>query len=185
MSADCITYHIDKDDRIVFLSESWKSFASNNMAGVLTKDYVLNKSIYDFVADEKIRHLYQMVLDRSRHEQKRIRLPFRCDSPDRRRYMAMEVFPLNADLLSMKSCMLKEELREPVSLLDTTIPRTDDYLTICSWCKRVRVSEDNWADVELAIEQLSLFDDSGLPKLSHGMCNDCYKNAIAEVNQQK
>jgi len=185
MSTNCITYHIDSSDRIIYLSESWQEFAVDNMAGILTSEYVLNRSIFDFFADEKVKHLYKMLIDRSRTEQVKLRLPFRCDAPDRRRYMAMEVYPLNSDVLVLRSCILREENRESIALLDESIDRSDEFLTICSWCKRVKLSDDDWREVEEAIESLRLFDDSVLPRLSHGMCSECFENARKELEQHR
>lgn len=181
MSTDCITYHIDKNDRIVFLSHEWHSFAGNNRAEVLTSENVLNKSIYDFLADGKVKHLYELLIQRSRNEQVHIRLPFRCDSPDTRRYMAMEVFPLANGFIAFRSCTLREEKREPVLLLDISMHRSNDVLTICSWCKRVKDDENCWCEVEEAIQRMSLFNKNLLPELSHGMCTDCYENALIEL----
>lgn len=181
MPADCITYHIDEEDRIVYISEKWHSFASDNMAGVLTSEYVLNKPVYDFVADSKVKHLYKMLIQRARNECVHLRLPFRCDSPDTRRYMAMEVFPLDKGLVAFKSCVLREEKREHIPLLDPDTSRSDEIVTICSWCKRVRCPDDNWLEVEVAIEKMKLFQKQQLPDLSHGMCADCYEAAKLEL----
>jgi len=183
MSADCITYHINAENKIVFISEQWHPFARDNMAGVLTSEHVLNKSIFDFVQDSKVKHLYKMLIERSRNEQIAVRLPFRCDSSDTRRYMAMEVYPVENGLIAFRSCILREEKRDSVRLLETDIKRTDDILTICSWCKRVNSNDGTWLEVELAIEKLKLFDENELPMLSHGMCADCYENVKKELQK--
>lgn len=182
MSEDCIVYHIDDQNRIVHVSDHWQSFADENAACTLTEDAVLNRSIFDFLSDQKVKHLYKMLIDRARNEKVRIRLPFRCDSPNKRRYMAMEVYPLDNGMIVMKSYTLKEETREPVALLDSELQRISDFITICSWCKRVRDNKEHWLEVEDAVEQMGMFDESALPQLSHGMCNDCYEKARTELD---
>lgn len=182
MNAGCIVYHIDDQDRIVYVGDHWQSFAEENAACALTEEAVLNRSIYDFLADEKVKHLYRMLIERARHEKVRVCLPFRCDSPNKRRYMAMELYPLDNGLIVMESYTLKEETREPVPLLDTELQRISDFITICSWCKRVRDDQNRWLEVEEAVRQMQMFDDNALPQLSHGMCNDCYDKARTELD---
>lgn len=88
--------------------------------------------------------------------------------------MLMEIIPLEDESTGFKSCVVREEARDPVKLLDIDIDRSDEFLTICSWCKRIRVDKKNWVEVEQAIEQLGLFGASLLPQLSHEMCPRCY-----------
>ena len=185
MSKNCITYHIDKEHRIIFLSDEWQSFANENKASFLTADTVINKSIFEFIADGECKHLYQMIVDRSRKEQVEMRLSFRCDSPDKRRFMSMEVFPLKDEAIGIKSCILREEIRDPVLLMSTGIDRTDEILLICSWCKKVKTDENKWVEVEEAIEQMGLFGASSFPKLSHGMCPACSGEVRKELANRR
>lgn len=184
MTTDCITYHINDENKVVYISENWQSFAVENMAGILNAENVLKKSIFDFVADDNTRHLYHMLFERVRSTPVSIEFPFRCDSPDRRRYMAMEIFPLQDGLIALKSCTVREELREAVLLLDPRTERTDEYLTICGWCKKVYVNEE-WVEVESAMELLHLLGENKLPNLSHGMCDDCYERINQQLNPVK
>ena len=107
MNKHCITYHINKEQRIVFLNDDWNKFAIKNKGGHLTSDTVLNKSIFMFISDESCRHLYQMLIDRCRKQQEALKLSFRCDSPERRRFMSMEVIPLENESTGFKSCVVK------------------------------------------------------------------------------
>ncbi|WP_455375017.1 hypothetical protein [Kaarinaea lacus] len=181
MTADCIIYHINNDDKIVHLSENWQAFANNNMVGILSAENVLNKSVFDFIADENTRQLYKMLFNRVRSERVSVQLPFRCDSPVKRRYMSMEISPLDDSLIVLKSCVLREKIREAVLLLDPDIERTDDYLTICGWCKKVKVN-DGWVEVESAMKLLNLVGESRLPNLSHAICDDCHESLQRELS---
>ena len=146
----------------------------------------VNIAIYLFelayvdVSDIKCMHLYEKLINRSRQQQKAIRFPFRCDAPDRRRFMEMEIYPLDKNATGFKSCIVREEMREPVLLLDIESDKSDEILVICSWCKKVKIDESNWAEAERAIEALELFNVPLLPQLSHGMCSSCYENMQSE-----
>lgn len=175
MNKHCVTYHIDKEQRIVFLNDNWNLFANSNSGGHLTSNTVLNKTIFTFISDESCRHLYQMLIQRCRKKQKVIKLSFRCDSPETRRFMLMEIIPLENESIEFKSCIVKEVSRDPVKLLYMNVDRSDEFVKICSWCKRVRVNENNWVEVEDAIEKMGLFSVQVLPQLTHGMCQKCYE----------
>ena len=79
----------------------------------------------------------------------------------------------------------REDERKRISLLDPLVNRTDEYLVMCSWCKRVDVA-GNWLDVEVAAKQLELFNETSLPQITHSICNDCYlldatRNSLSKV----
>ena len=181
MKSDCITYHINDEDKIVYLSEEWGSFANENMAGILSAGNVLNKSIYEFIADDNSRQLYALLFQRVRNQPVSVQFPFRCDSPEKRRYMVMEIYPVENGLLALKSCIVREEIRQAVLLLDRNIERTAEYLKICGWCKKVDVN-GVWMEAEPALKSLGLLGETRLPNLSHGMCDDCYENIRKELH---
>lgn len=180
MTADCIIYHIDNDDKIVHLSEGWQTLADNNLAGMPTAENVLNKPVFDFIADENTRQLYKMLFRRVRSEQVSLQFPIRCDSPDKRRYLLMHVYPLENGVIVLESCTQREEIREAVLLLDSGVERTNEYLPICSWCKKINVNDD-WMEVESATQLLNLVGKSRFPNLSHCICDDCYENVKKEL----
>ena len=181
MTANCVEYHINKENKLIGLGDGWDSFAVDNKASQIQADRVLNRSLFDFVNDSYCRHIYDMVISRVWQTQKPVNFPFRCDAPDRRRYMQMEVAYIDADSLCFRSCITREESRGPILLLDTEIPRTDEVVVICSWCKKIRVVDETWLEVEDGIAQLGLFNAGPQPGLSHGMCNACYENTSEEL----
>ena len=180
MDSNCITYHIDKHNRIVHLSDEWDLFAITNKANHLTRNIVLNRNLNDFITDAKCQHLYEMLIDRSRKNNEIIKFPFRCDSPKYRRFMSMDIIPLEDESISFKSCIESEEPREAVLLLDPDTVRSNEFIIICSWCKKIKLYEDCWVEVEEAINKLDLFGEHLLPGLSHGICPNCYENAKNE-----
>jgi hypothetical protein len=178
MDENCITYQIDKENRLIFLSDEWYPFAQQNKAAHLTREMVLNKSMFVFVTDRQCQHLYQILIENAKQSKRILKFHFRCDSPDRRRFMRMEIFACADESLFFKSCLLREELREPVLLLDADANRSDEFLIICSWCKKVMIDAQEWAEVEAAIEKLELFNTEKLPGLSHGICPKCYEEIL-------
>ena len=40
-------------------------------------------------------------------------------------------------------------------------------------CKKVKIKDTNWQEVEEAVNYLKLFEKNKLPMLTHGICPNC------------
>lgn len=166
-----IVYRIDADDRIVFVNDQWDRFAGSNGGDDVLSSVVLGRSLWGYINGLTTRQIYRQILDRTRAGTAVV-YPLRCDSPDRRRLLEMNVRLADGGAVEFRSRTLSEEPRSALGLLDRRQPRTDDLLAVCSWCEKVRVA-GRWVDVEDAIAALALFQQSELPSLTHGMCQTC------------
>jgi hypothetical protein len=178
-------YRIDHKRRIDYVNDAWLDFATENGVSELRREDVIQKSIWSFIADRETEHIFQVILDKIRKDREPVQLPFRCDSPMRRRFMCMEISALTDSRIQFRSWILREEFRPPVSLLDPSIPRSEEVLAMCSWCKKVRVSGTDWQEVEEAVETLGLFDTAHLPKFTHTICQPCADIFWAKVEAGK
>jgi hypothetical protein len=115
--------------------------------------------------------LYRSILARVRWQQAELELPYRCDSPDRRRRMLIRLKPLPSSHIEFSSSVLHEEKRPRVDLLDPRVERSDAMLRMCSWCNRAHAG--GWVDVEEAVRVPGLFERAALPRLTHGLCDAC------------
>jgi len=178
--ATLFSYIIDANNLVTMVSKEWLRFAQENSATHLTQNSILGKPLFDFIADAETRHLYQMVINKVRRSGVSLTVPFRCDAPALRRFMQLVITPLQNQHLQFVGEILREEPRVPVLLLDNHSARSDQFLTICSWCKRVKVL-DNWLEVETAVSELGLFNDTLLPRLTHGMCQNCKESILSRA----
>jgi hypothetical protein len=87
----------------------------------------------------------------------------------------------------MTNCGITYQIdsREPVRLLDADCDRNDEFVTICGWCKKVRLEDLSWVEVEEAVQQLRIFDALSLPRLSHGMCEPCHDEQIRALHLEE
>ncbi len=177
-------YRLDSKDRIQFVDPRWLEFARDNDSSGLRRETVLGRPLWDFIAGAETRHLYERVFTAVRQDHRARDLPFRCDAPDRRRHMRLVVSPLEDDALDIEAHLDREETRPSVGLLEPGRPRNDELLKICSWCKQVLVSEDEWAEVEVAVERLHLFEADSLPQLTHGICEPCHSRMMADFESR-
>ena len=95
----------------------------------------------------------------------------------------MTILPLPGRHLELHNRIIRLEDTEYNPLLDESGDRSEDLLTICSWCKQVKADENRWLDSDELIRETDLFASSQLPKLTHGMCPTCFdmvRKAIAD-----
>lgn len=176
-------YRIDQECNISSLSSNWLSFALDNEGGEKNVPaVVLGKPLWNFISGEETRHLYQIILKEVRSNNKSFQLPFRCDSPDMRRYLQLSVIPLEGGSIEFQSRILRTEPRENIRLLEKNIARSEDFLLMCSTCKRVKVADFLWEETDRAITVLKLFENERLPQITHGMCPVCFEAAIQELH---
>lgn len=163
---------VDANDVLTDVNDHWLRFAQQNDAPHLTRQVVIGHSLWDFIAGFETPHLYKLMMQQVRQSQRRLVFTYRCDSPNFRRYMQMEIVPLAHQGLEYRNYLLREEPRDRVRLLDPTIGRNQELLMMCSWCNRVHC-DNVWLPVEDAVKTLGLFALSELPQITHGICPDC------------
>ena len=96
-------YCIDRNDLISSVNRAWLAFARENQAPELSAEGVLHKSLWDFIAYAEVRYLYGMLLNKVRATKLPVCVPFRCDSPARRRFMKLEIIPLKQKRIKFSS----------------------------------------------------------------------------------
>lgn len=174
-------YHIDHADQITDVDNEWLDFAARNGAPELTRDHVLNKELWQFVSDPDTQLIYRMLFDAVRTKLRPISVTYRCDSPMLRRYMELTCLPRPKLGIELRSCIIREEPRPRAPILDREQPRSDEVATLCAWCKRYKVSEFDWREIDDAVTQLEFFSSPKLPQLSHGMCPTCHVAKLKEI----
>ena len=111
-----------------------------------------------------------MLFDSARRQQSPLSVPLRCDAPELRRHLELTIVPEADGHLTIRSRTLQTKPRELVPLLDNQSERSNEFITMCSWCKKVEV-EGEWCEVEEAADRLGLLVE--VPHLTHGMCLPC------------
>jgi len=176
-------YRIDGDNVIIGVSDNWLSFAEKNGGdGRCHPNRVVGMSLLDFVQDMETVHLYEIIIEKVRKTGKPAKFPFRCDSPGTRRFMELVVIPREGGGVELASRAIRTEPRPLVRLLEDDAERSEDFLRVCSMCKKVALSEDRWVEAEEAVTALGLFEKDRMPQLTHGICPACYARAMAELD---
>jgi len=87
--------------------------------------------------------------------------------------MSLTIHRRRGGTLEMVSDLIRSEARDVVRLLDADTPRNTDLLALCSWCRKVRLAEERWEEVETAISKLGIFEQIEFPDITHGICPSC------------
>jgi hypothetical protein len=168
-----VTYHIDHDNRIVYLrEEGWTSFARRNQGKGLEPESMIGESLSYSISDPITYRIYLTLIRAVRRSQRARNISFRCDSPDARRVMDMRIFPVMSDGVGFKCELVKLEPRSRLHLLDHDTPRSRDRMAMCSWCKKVESVPFEWIEAEVAERRL-LRDGGPLPEVVHKTCPTC------------
>ncbi|MBN2337749.1 MAG: hypothetical protein JXP48_04340 [Acidobacteria bacterium] len=183
MSGDVLIYSIDGVDTIAGVDANWRSFAEDNCwRSGCGPEEVVGRSLWDFIQDYETRFLYQELFRRLRAGRRCPPLPFRCDSPAEKRFLELSFEPLPEGGIELGSRTVRTERREPVPLLEAGTPRSGESITICSMCKKIRVAEEEWAEIEEGLALLGIFAGDAMPWLSHGLCPACYRSAVESMD---
>ena len=115
------SYFIDADDVLVSVDEEWLAFAKENAAPELTRGRVIGRPLWDFVEGERTRELYRELYERVRSRLTRLSVPFRCDAPDRYRFMRLELEPAAAGAIGCTGVLVREQTRVYLPILDQVL----------------------------------------------------------------
>lgn len=169
-----VRYRVDAMDRLVAFDDPWDAFAIANGAPELAGGAVTGWKLWAFIAEADTRSLHKALLARVRADGAVTALPFRCDSPELRRFMEMDLVPLADGAVEYRCRTLRTEARAPVAALDPARRgQPEAFIRMCSWCKQVEVAPGRWDEVEAAIRHLRLFDETPPPGVTHGICDTC------------
>ena len=168
-----ITYQIDPAGRILSVGPAWDDFARNNQGAFLTASQVVGHALWDYISDSTTRQLYRSLVERVHGDVPEVQFTFRCDSPTRRRLLQMKMTPGEQDSTLFTVLPISFVDRDLVPFLAAEVVRSGDHLRMCSWCKRVPLTEQSWVEVEEAVERMAMFRTSEIPAITHGICPRC------------
>lgn len=181
MDSGVIEYVVKPDGTVVEVRGLWDDFARANGAGGLAIADVVGRDLCDFVSGPATRLVYDALIERVVQTRNPIQFTFRCDAPEVRRHMRMDVMGDGSENVRFTSRIVKEEPRPLQPLLSADVDRSDVTIVMCSWCKRVKLG-DHWVEVEEYVERTGLMEEERLPQLSHGLCPDCAAKMEALVD---
>lgn len=108
-SPETYDYSIDGADTLIYVSESWLSFARDNEGNELTRENVVGRSIWEFIYGAETQQVYKTLFQWVREHGATIKVPFRCDAPNRLRWMELQLSGFSQGGIHLKGVMLREQ----------------------------------------------------------------------------
>lgn len=168
-----VEVRLSADDVITSVGGDWNLFADANDGADLSGDAVIGSSFWSCVAGAELRLLLSLLLRHVRESHTSVIVPYRCDSPRRRRYMCFEAEPVDDGGVCMVHTLLREDPRDaPLSFLDRLAARGPELVRMCGWCNAIDTG-DSWLELDDAVKVLPMLAMEIQPAISHGLCPSC------------
>ncbi|HET6488834.1 MAG TPA: hypothetical protein VFG28_03645 [Syntrophales bacterium] len=177
MKEQTLHYEVDKDGVIVSIKGPWDRFAKSNGGKSLAKSETIGRNLFEIVRGSGVVHVYRVM-----HEvlfanpARTIAFAYRCDAPDMRRFMKMEM-KASGERIVYRSTIEKEEPVSPPLSLDYE-SLGEDFIVLCSLCKDFRYPRESseWLPIERVLEKAP-----AVFAVSHSVCPSCFQKALGEA----
>jgi hypothetical protein len=176
MKKPTLIYEVDKNGLIVSIKGPWDKFAESNGGKSLAKSATVGRNLFDIIRGPGIVHIYRtMHRVLFSNPAKTIAFAYRCDAPETRRHMKMEMRAVGERVV-YRSTVEKEEPVSPPILLNYD-RLVKDFIVMCSFCKDFRYPPESghWSPIERVFESApAVFG------ISHGICPSCLEMRYKE-----
>lgn len=177
MDAGTNTYWLDESLRITDVNEAWDQFAQENDGDQALGSLIRGRPLWDFVVDDVTRMWLELLIKLARMRNEQIERPYRCDTPELKRYMLMKITPEAQDSLRVDHILVSTAPRiRPVHIhcAGRGTHLSNAHLR-CSMCGRI-ANDNAWLepDADPVPEGKAL-------TVIYTVCNHCAKALEPEV----
>lgn len=138
---------------------------------------LLNRDFFKFLSLPELRILFKAIFKEVINKNKVFETFYRCDSLYSKRKYKLRIYHEDHKIVMEHFLVEETPLSESVNFMT----KGDLYLKMCSWCNKFYVSSQGYVELEEAIERLKLMEHDILPKITHGICQDCLATLVDEV----
>ena len=167
-----IVYVIDAADILVKVNLGWDNFAEANEGITIYSNHIVGKSLWSYITGKDTQKIYQELLALVRQKQKPITLPYRCDSPELRRFMSMTITPLENKAVQFSNHTLKTVPRPPHHFKLSKLYEGQAIILRCSLCNRLKV-KSAFLELEEALDKGELLNDNKPIIITYTVCQEC------------
>jgi hypothetical protein len=166
---------VDADDRIVACGLGWDDFAQANGAPTLTGTTLIGTPVLDAITGKVTRAFTQALLARVRVNGQPLAIPYRCDTPTQRRFMRMELAPLQGGGVRLRHWLVRSEPLGRLVRMETSRQRGRETRIRCSLCNLIKQGDD-WLEPSELASCLGLSPDTPI-SVTYGICPACARFA--------
>ncbi|WP_404424283.1 hypothetical protein [Nibricoccus sp. IMCC34717] len=144
---------------------------------------LVGKPILAIVRDTTLHMLLDLLFRSVARNDQGVTVHYRCDTPTLRRACSLVISPVSPGpgRVRVENRIDKVDTREAVQLLDPDAKRSSELVCVCSWCKKIRVEENRWVEIEEGVDTLGLMNVPVAPRITHGMCGACYRYLMDKI----
>jgi hypothetical protein len=184
MKNKTLIYEVDKNGVIVSIKGPWDRFADSNAGKSVTKIETIGRNLFDIIRGSGVIHIYR-VMHRILFSDpaKMIAFAYRCDAPNMKRFMKMEMKASRERIVYRSTVEGEEPVSPPLALDYDRLAK--DFIVLCSFCKDFRYPPESgrWCPIE------KLFENApAVFSISHGICPSClearYKDDLDDPVQE-
>lgn len=168
-----LTYTIDGDDKVVETAGDWERFARKNSGSDNLIHSVLGTSLWDHITDTTTTQIYRSLFTAIRSLNKKVSFPLRCDSPKVKRYLQLTLTPSDDGAIRINSKLVQTEPIQTSSIKGLRVEKGDHFLTICSWCNKLKSDDNNYFEIETFISNHPEIMVVENLQITHGICRQC------------
>lgn len=140
---------------------------------------ILGRGYFEFSNDEMLKRLLSKIFDKVRTLNKPFTTTYRCDDEVDLRIFKLTIEPMGNGFIKLKHELFKKEPR--IKALDFS-QRSDIIYRMCAWCDKIFYN-DQYIELDDAINKMKIFEHNFLPLFTHGICNDCQKKLLEEIEE--
>ncbi|MCX8085177.1 MAG: hypothetical protein N3C60_09680 [Calditerrivibrio sp.] len=163
---EIIEFYLDAANRII----NAKNVDLSNIKG---------KGYFEFSNDEMLKKLLSKIFQIVRTKKITFTTTYRCDDDKYNRIFKLEIEPLIDGMLRLRHVLVSKTPRP--TLLDFS-RRSDLVYRMCAWCDKI-FYVDRYIELDEAVNNLKLFEHNYLPMFTHGICSDCHKKLMDEIEE--
>lgn len=166
MTTQTVSYVLDNQNRIISIAGAWDEFAEENGGIKSSSKDVCGRPIWDFIKGDATRMWVDAVFQYARILGKVVERPYRCDSPDLKRFMRMRIIPEQGGVLHIEHEILSTEQRSAPINIQNRGNNMNGVSQRCSICGRVNIG--GWQEPHGGHA-----DASGGIVVIYTVCEDC------------
>jgi hypothetical protein len=178
-----LSYWLDSVNVICRVDEDWdRSMDSENWTDRAASQSIIGKPLFDFICDDVTRMYIATMVESVRVLPRTLFRPYRCDTPDFKRFMMMTVTPEDDGLVRVSHELLRTEPMAKKTSFKTVSPTEQSasaafqsrmailgtHFIRCSLCNRIRkVGQNDWQEAD------SVAVTSEAIRVVYGLCPRC------------
>lgn len=174
-SPQATVFWLDGNDVIVRVGEGWDDFARENDARGIDARHVIGRNLLDFIEGDATRMYVRTLIQSARLLRRPLQRNYRCDSPDSKRFMEMQLIMEASGLLRFEHRTVGiEPMRQPVRfrLAPGATARPGPCLVRCSICNQVK-GPGGWVEPDALVPAQDVVADPGDWPVIYGVCPRC------------